>query len=240
MGSRDSNSVVGIAQQLNGNSSQSLRLHALQVSRPRGVLQCIVFCVLFLAAGTSALRAQSNEPNEERPFFVIGVGAGAISVDIPNPEKPGETFGTKFRSRFDLGFRPQHWLELAAELGLTQLGAADSVNAILEGNGFPPDAAYTMVDWNVGARIFMPGTTRFVPWFRGGIGQAWLRLAAPNGYRQQDLAWVLGVGIDYEPWRSVLFRSEARYLGQQSADSTPSSLSVDLGIFYALRRSQFD
>jgi len=103
-----------------------------------------------------------------------------------------------------------------------------------------PDAAYTLVDWNVGARLFLPGSPRFVPWVRAGVGQAWLRLSAPQGYREQDLAWVLGVGIDYEPWRSVLFRSEARYLGQQTSDTTASSLSVDLGIFYALRRSQFD
>jgi len=163
-----------------------------------------------------------------------------MSVDLPHPEKPGETFGTAFRSRFDLGVRPRPWLELAGELGLTQLGASDSVNALLEAGGFPRDAAYTLVDWNAGARLMLPAAARLVPWVRAGIGQAWLRLSAPQGYRQQDLAWSLGVGIDYEAWRSVLFRSEARYLGQQAADSTASSLSVDVGIFFALRRSQFD
>ena len=145
MGSRDPGSAVGCAQQLNG-------------ARPfHGVLRCIVFCALFFVCGVkSQIHAQPEAPVEERPFFVIGVGAGAMSVDLPNPDNPGETFGTKFRSRFDMGIRPQQWLELAGELGLTQLGAADSVNAILEANSLPPDAAYTLVDWNVGARVPWP------------------------------------------------------------------------------------
>lgn len=222
-------------------SKVPLHTDALWNCPARGMLQCIVLVALFLTAGQgSRVYAQSSATNEERPFFVIGVGAGAMSVDLPNPEKSGETFGTKFRSRFDMGIRPQQWLEFAVELGLTQLGAADSVNAILESQKLPGDAAYTLVDWNVGARLFLPGSARFVPWVRAAVGQAWLRLSAPQGYREEDLAWALGVGIDYEAWRSVLFRSEARYLGQQTSDTTASSLSVDLGIFFALRRSQFD
>jgi hypothetical protein len=197
-------------------------------------------CAVFLWWGLAApIQAQPKTSND-RPFFVVGVGVGVLSVDLPNPEKPGDSFGRQFRSRFDLGVRPLQWLEIAGELGLAQLGASDSVNAILTANQLPPNAAYTLVDWNVGTRLFLPGPTRVVPWVHFGIGQAWLRLSAPQGYRQQDLAWVLGAGLDYEPWRSLLFRGEARYLGQRTANSTPSSFGVDVGIFFALRRSQFD
>jgi opacity protein-like surface antigen len=222
---------------LSGASSPHVA-RAFRFTYAEQMLCCAFFVAFVVSSGlVTSSRAQSTQPG---PFFVVGIGAGAMSVDLPHPEQSSETFGTKFRSRFDLGFRPQPWLELAGELGLTQLGASDSVNALLEANKLPPDAAYTLVDWNVGARLFMPGSTRFLPWVRAGIGQAWLRLSAPQGYRQQDLAWALGVGIDYEAWRSVLFRSEARYLGQKSGDTTASSLSVDLGVFFALRRSQFD
>ena len=194
------------------------------------LLMSMIFCAVDSRAQDAA----------EAPFFVVGIGAGAIYVDLPHPEKPGEAFGTRFRTRFDIGFRPIAAVELGAELGLSQLGASDSVNAILASGGFPEEAAYTLVDWNVGARWFLPGTGSWTPWVRGALGQAWLKLSAPDGYREQDFAWVLGVGIDVEPLRGMLLRSEARYLGQSTSGDPASHLSVDLGIYYALRRSQFD
>jgi opacity protein-like surface antigen len=223
LGSRDSDPLVDI-EELNRSNP---RRHSL-------LLVALLSSGLFCAAGSHA-----QEP-ADTPFFVVGIGAGAISIDLPHPEEPGEDFGTRFRTRFDIGFRPATWLELGVELGLAQLGASDSVNAILEAGGLPQEAAYTFVDWNVGARMFMPGTARWTPWVRGALGQAWLKLSAPQGYREQDLAWALGVGLDFEPMRSLLLRSEARYLGQQTSGDPASHLSVDLGIFYALRRSQFD
>jgi hypothetical protein len=184
--------------------------------------------------------ASAQTTTEDRPFAVFGVGAGAMQVDVADPEHPGDTFGTRFRGRFDLGVRPLEWLEVGGEVGLTRCGASDSVNAILESQGDDPDAAYTLVDWNVGARFLLPGTQRLVPWVRAALGQAWLRLSAPDGYRVEDLAWVAGVGLDTEPWRSVLFRAEARYLGIDTSPDVSHNVSVDLALYYAFHRSQFD
>jgi len=206
----------------------------------RGAAACLV--VLLVLAGTgSGAGAQSPSPVvPESPFVLVGVGAGALSVDVPHPEKPGETFGTRFRSRFDLGVRPRPWLEVGAELSLARLGASDSVNAILAAQGDVADAAYTLVDWNVSVRYLLPEAMHLVPWVRAGVGQAWLRLSAPEGRRVQDLAWVGGVGLDAEPWRSVLFRAEARYLGIASDPETAHNFGATLGLFYAMRHSQFD
>jgi opacity protein-like surface antigen len=187
-----------------------------------------------------AAPASGQTPDSSRVVALIGVGAGAIRVDIPHPEKPGESFGSRPRVNFDLGYEiSSHW-GVDAELGVSFLGESDSLNAILELEGRDPGAAYTLVDFSVGLRGRLPlGSGRWAPFARAGIGGATFSLSWPDGGRRDnDLSWSLGGGLEFAPARMVLFRLEARWLAHRFAETIRNHAVIEFSVLYALLRSR--
>ncbi|MFQ5600939.1 MAG: outer membrane protein [Candidatus Krumholzibacteriia bacterium] len=193
--------------------------------------------------GCSSASVAAETPGRERTLLLMGLGAGALDLDIPHPERPGEDFGARFRLRFDLGYELRSWLEIGAELGIAMLGESDSLNALLRQRGSPGEASYTFVDVGVGVRArWLLGTGRWAPFVRGAVGAATLSLSAPDGLgsRQSDPTWSAGAGLEWTPYTPVVLRFEGRYMGQRSEDATRSHASAELVVLYALSTSRMD
>lgn len=177
----------------------------------------------------------------EPPFVTVGVGGGVIDVSLPVPDSPDEDFGVRPRVRFDVGVRPRPWLEVGGELGLAFLGDSDSLRAFLAQQSLEDEAAYTLVDWNVGARLLWSPSKRTALFLRGSAGMGWLRLAAPADYgrRESDATWSFGGGLEVVPFARSLLRIEARGLGQAAADGTHHHATFEAVLLYAPSRERF-
>jgi len=203
--------------------------------------------VLWLLAGLVAMASPVlAEPDAtaaaDRRLVVLGIQLGAIDVDLPHPEKPGEDFGSRFRLGFQLGYDVTRRLAVDTEVGFSFLGESDSLNAILEGQGREPGAAYTLVDFGVGVvgRWPLGAAGRWAPFLRASGGLVSLALSSPDGgTRQTDPSWSLGGGLECALARPVLLRAQGRWLAQRDDGTTANHVTFELALFYAMHRSLF-
>ena len=208
---------------------------ALELTRAARATWCTATLVLF------SICLDVPRVWAEPPFVTVGVGAGVIDVALPDPDSPSEDFGARPRLRFDIGVRPRPWLEVGGELGLAFLGDADSLRAFLAQQGLEDEAAYTLVDWGVGARLVWARSKRAALFVRGSAGMGWLRLAAPEDYgqRETDATWSFGGGLEVVPFTRSLVRIEARALGQAADDGTHHHATFEAVLLYAPGRERF-
>lgn len=200
---------------------------------------------LWLLAGcvglTSPTLADDSGSADDRRLVVVGIQLGAVDVDLPHPEKRGESFGSRFRLGFQMGYDLTARLAVDADLGFSFLGESDSLNAILEEQGREPGAAYTLVDCSVGLVGRWPlGAGRWAPFVRASGGVVSLALSSPDGgSRETDPSWSLGGGLELSLARPVLMRAEGRWLAQGAEGATANHITVELALFYAMHRSLF-
>lgn len=201
-----------------------------------GAAAAAVLAVLHFCASPAS--AQTSDGS--RVVALVGVGVGGIHVDIPHPEKPGESFDNRPRVSFDLGYEISSHFGVGAALGISFLGESDSLNAILAEMGRDEGSAYTLVDFTVGLRGRLPlGSGRWAPFTRAGIGGATFSLSWPDGgQRENDLAWYVGGGLEFALARMVLFRLDAGWLGHRFREVTRNHVTVEFVVFYALTRSR--
>ena len=175
-----------------------------------------------------------------RAVVIVGIGGGVLDVDLPDPDRPGESIGLSPRLRFDLGYEISSWFGVDAELGFTMLGGSDSLDAALEEMGLAERSAFTLVDVSAGVRGRWPlGAGRWAPFVRAHYGVATLSLSAPGtGSRETEPLWKLGGGLEVLPIRVILLRLEAQWLGQRHQDSTRNHVGVDFSVFYVFLGSR--
>jgi opacity protein-like surface antigen len=186
-----------------------------------------------------------HRPGDDSPFVaprvVVGAGAGAMHVDLPDPDT-GTSFGTRPRVQFALGYEARPWLELGAELGFTYLQESDSLNAILATQGSQERALRTHLQAFADARLrWLHGESSWAPFARAGVGMASLRTSAGDIANQRDNepAWNAGGGLDWYVHRHILLRLEGLYIGQTVEDGgTRSHLAACLTVHYSLHASQ--
>lgn len=177
-----------------------------------------------------------------RRLVLVGLECGAVDVDLPHPERPGESFGRQFRLGLQAGYEFTHWLEVDAEVGFSFLGESDSLNAILVAQGGEAGAAYTLVDFGIGVVGRWPlGSGRFAPFVRASGGLASLALSWPEGgARETDPAWSAGGGLEFSLARPVVLRLQGRWMGQREDDGTTRSHgTAELAAFYAFHTANF-
>jgi hypothetical protein len=202
--------------------------------------------VLLLLAGSLGLASPchgdpSSDVADDRRLVIVGLQLGAIDVDLPHPEKPGESFGSRFRLGFQMGYDVTRRFAVDADLGFSFLGESDSLNAILEAQGRAPGAAYTLLDFGVGLVGRWPlGQGRWAPFVRASGGLVSLSLSWPDGgERQTDPAWSLGGGLEFALARPVLLRAQGRWLGQRSDGETANHATLELAVYYVMYQSLF-
>jgi opacity protein-like surface antigen len=198
---------------------------------------------LLLAAFLSgaAVAAESSSGSDSTRVLVgVGIGAGVLDVDLPDPNRPGETFGPSFRLHLGIGYEITRWLGVDAEIGFTTLGGSDSLDAILRSMGRDDESAFTLVDFGVGVRgRWQLAASRWAPFLRAGAGGATFSLSAPGfGSRETDPTWNLGGGLEFLPVRAVILRLEGGWLGHQYQDSTRNHVSLDFVVLYAFRAAR--
>lgn len=207
------------------------------MSWDRGARAALAVCV------ASAAAAGHTAPILDPVAVTIGVGAGAVRADLPDPNRPGERFGTEPYVRFDIGWAARPWLELGAELGLGFVGESDSLREIVAQTR--PDAAapFTLVHWGVVVRPRLAlGSGRWAGFGRAGLGGVTLSLSAPEGgrgRRDDGVAWNAGGGLELRAHRRLLLRAEALWLGQ-SDGATHHHAVATLSLLYAFPRAAFD
>ena len=178
-----------------------------------------------------------------RRLVLVGLEFGAIDVNLPHPERPGESFGSQFRLGLQARYEITSWLGIDAEVGFSFLGESDSLNAILEGQGREPGAAYTLVDCGIGVVARWPlGSGRWAPFLRASGGLASLALSSPDGgTRETDPSWSAGGGVEWTVARPVVLRFQGRWLGQRTDDGiTRSHATAELAVFYAFYAGSFE
>jgi len=175
------------------------------------------------------------------PRVVLGVGAGAMHVDLPDPDAGGESFGSRPRVNFVLGYEARPWLELDGEVGFTYLQQSDSLNALLVAQGSQEKALRTHVQAFVDARLrWLRGESRWAAFARAGAGVASLRTSAGDisNERETDPAWNAGLGLDCYVHRHILVRLEGVYIGQSFDDATRHHALAAVAVHYALHAGQ--
>ena len=190
----------------------------------------------------STIAATQSAPNPGRRLVLVGLEFGAIDVDLPHPERPGESFGACFRLGLQTVYEPTTWLGVDAEVGFSFLGESESLNAILTAQGGEAGAAYTLVDFGVGVCGRWPlGSGRWAPFARASGGLASLALSYPDGgTRETDPSWSVGAGLEFTLARPVVLRLQGRWLGQRQDDgATRSHVTGELAVFYALHTGRF-
>jgi hypothetical protein len=187
------------------------------------------------------LAAPDTAAGDSRRLVLVGLEMGAIDVDIPHPERPGATFGARFRLGVQLGYELFERFAVDGELAFSFLGESDSVNAILVSQGRAEGAAYTLVDASVGFTGRWPlGGGRWAPFVRAGGGIASFALSlADGGARRTDPLWSLGGGLEIGLARSVLLRLQGRWMGQAAEGSTLHHATVEMAAFCALTGRSF-
>lgn len=186
--------------------------------------------------------AMANESPFDATRIVIGIGAGAMHVDLPDPDAAGESFGTRPRVQFALGYEVRPWLELGGEVGFTYLPESDSLNALLAAQGSQEKALRTHLQAFADARLrWVHGESSWAPFARAGIGVASLRTSAGDiaDSRATDPAWNAGGGLDWFVHRHILLRLEGLYIGQSVDEgSARSHAAASLTVHYALHAGQ--
>jgi opacity protein-like surface antigen len=190
---------------------------------------------------TPCIAAADGSPFDA-PRVVLGAGAGAMHVDLPDPDAGGESFGTRPRVQFALGYEARPWLELGAELGFTYLPESDSLNAVLVAQGSQEKALRTHLQAFADARLrWLHGGSSWAPFARAGVGVASLRTSAGDiaDERETDPAWNAGGGLDWFVHRHILVRLEGLYIGQTvDHGGTRSHAAAGLTVHYALHAGQ--
>jgi hypothetical protein len=193
-----------------------------------------------LAAITTHVRADSEAPFAA-PRVVLGAGAGAMHVDLPDREAAGDAFGTRPLVLFDLGLEARPWLEIGAELDYTYLQESDSLNAALAAQGSDERGLRTLVQATLDARLrWLHGASCWAPFLRAGAGVAAFYTHAGDLVQTWDTdpAWAAGAGLDWYPHRHILLRGEIAYRGQTTDGETAHHAAGTLAIHYAVHRGQ--
>jgi opacity protein-like surface antigen len=212
-------------------------VRALRLPTP-GRAAAIGFLIATRLSGAAApASAAESHADSTRVLVGVGIGAGVLDVDLPDPNRPGETFGPSFRLHFGIGYEISRWLGVDAEIGFTQLGGSDSLDAVLRAMGRDEESAFTLVDFGAGVRARWPlAASTWAPFLRAGGGGATFSLSAPGfGTRETDPAWSLSGGLEFLPVRAVILRFEGGWLGHQYQDVTRHHVSLDLVVLYAFR-----
>ena len=176
----------------------------------------------------------------DRTAVLLGLGAGAMRVDLPDPNHPGERFGTRPRLCFDLGYEARPWLEVGADVALAMLGESDSLNTILRAGGSREVAPFTLVQAALDVRArWIAGSGRWAPFARAGAGVSALSLSAPGGLgrRDRDPTWNLGGGVELYAQHRIVLRAEGVYVGQSVHGGTRHHAVAGLALLYALPRA---
>lgn len=186
-------------------------------------------------AAAAAGQTRSGPTDSTRVLVLVGIGAGVLDVDLPDPNHPGAIFGPSFRLSFDLGYEFSDWLGVQAGVGFTMLGGSDSLDAVLRGMGREDESAFTLVDFGAGVRVRWPlASGRWAPFVRAGAGGATFSLAAPGfGRRDTGPTWSAGGGVEILPVRPVVVRVAASWLGHRYQDVTRNHVGVELVVLYA-------
>ena len=196
-----------------------------------------------LAQAGTPVAQPSPEPTETgRRLVLVGLEFGGIDVDLPHPERLGETFGACFRLGLQAGYEITTWLGVDAEVGFSFLGESDSLNAVLTAQGGEPGAAYTLVDGGIGIVGRWPvGSGRWAPFVRATGGLASLALSWPDGgTRETDPSWSAGGGVEFTVARPVVLRLQGRWIGQREDDGTVRKHgTAELAVFYAFHARSF-
>ncbi len=201
----------------------------------------VVAVIASLALPESSFSQSSGDIAPARRLVLVGVEFGAIDVDLPHPEEPGATFGERFRLGMQLGYEVTRRFALDAELGFSFLGESDSLNAALAAQGREEGAAYTLVDFGVGALARWPlGEGRWTPFVRATAGLVSLALSSPDlSTRETDPSWSAGGGMDFVLARPVVLRFQARWMEQQQDGEPRHHVTGELAVFYALHTNSF-
>lgn len=197
---------------------------------------------LLLGSPPAAWSSSDRARFPDRTAVLVGVGGGAMRVDLPDPNHPGESFGTRPRLCFDLGYEANPWLEVGADVALAMLGESDSLNAILRQGGSKEVAPFTLVQAALDVRArWIAGNGRWAPYARAGAGVSALSLSAPGalGRRDRDPAWNLGGGVEFYARRRIVLRAEGLYVGQAAQGGTRHHAVAGLTLLYALPRAAF-
>lgn len=198
--------------------------------------------VLAGATGSFAAAAENAADVEvaSRRLVLVGLETGVIHVDIPHPERSGESFGTRLRLAAQVGYEIGRRFAMDGEIGFSFLGESDSLNAILVSQGRAEGAAYTLVDASLGLTGRWPLGSRWAPFARASGGLASLALSWPDGgTRSTDPLWSLGGGLEIGLARPVLLRLQGRWMGQAAGGSTQHHATAELAVFYAFYQRSF-
>lgn len=204
--------------------------------RIRAVTASLVTSLVLIACS-----AHAGESPYVAPRVVLGAGAGAMYVDLPDPDAGGAAFGSRPRVNFALGFEARPWLELGGELAFTYLPESDSLNALLVAQGSQEKALRTHVQAFADVRLrWLPGESRWAPFVRAGAGIASLHTSAGDisNDRETDPAWNAGLGLDCYVQRHILLRLEGLYIGQTFDDGTRHHGVAAVAVHYALHARQ--
>ncbi len=202
----------------------------------------VVAGIASLALPESSFSQSSHGIAPARRLVLVGLEVGAIDVDLPHPEEPGETFGNRFRLGLQVGYEVTRRFALDAELGFSFLGESDSLNAALAAQGREEGAAYTLVDFGIGALARWPlgEEGRWAPFVRATAGIVSLALSSPDlSTRETDPSWSAGGGMEFVLARPVVLRFQARWMGQQQDGELRHHVTGELAIFYALHSDSF-
>jgi hypothetical protein len=201
----------------------------------------VVAVIASLALPDPSFSQSSGDIAPARRLVLVGVEFGAINVDLPHPEEPGATFGERFRLGMQLGYEVTRQFALDAELGFSFLGESDSLNAALAAQGREEGAAYTLVDFCIGALARWPlGEGRWAPFVRATAGLVSLALSSPDlSTRETDPSWSAGGGMEFALARPVVLRFQARWMGQQQDGEPRHHVTGELAVFYALHTNSF-
>lgn len=206
---------------------------------------CCSLALVVLAGAAPAARAAdaTGVRFAERTLALVGAGAGVASIDLPDANRPSQTYGAHGRIVFDLGGEVRPWLELGANVAFTALGESDSLNAILIGMGSSQTSSITHLQSAVVVRIrWLHGSTRWSPYARIGAGVDGVWMSAPGGLGGHvlDPGWDAGAGVELYAHRLLVVRVEGLYAGQSSDEGVRRHFAATAGLLLALPRSMFD
>jgi len=191
--------------------------------------------VALLFSLAAPLAAVAHEP----PAAVVGVGLGATSVDLPDPNPGATDLGAGFLVRFDLGYSPRPWFEIAGEVGFGLFGESDSLNAVLVADSVAGISSRTHLQALAVARArWLRAESSWAPFVSAGAGVAGLSLAAPGGYgdRELDPAWTAGAGLEWYAHPRLMLRLEGAYLGQAAEVRTAHHATACLTLLVGIPR----
>ena len=195
------------------------------------------------AAATPRAVAAAGSRYPDASAVLVGIGSGVIHVDLADPNRRPQRFGTKLHVNFDLGYEIRPWLELGADLGLGMLGQSDSLNAVLEREQQSGVGHMTFVHAAIDVRgRWLHGSGRWAPYVRAGGGGVTLSLSAPGGLgsRDNDAAANVGGGLEFYAHRRLVLRAEGLDVVQWAGGGARHHAAAGLTLLYALPRSALD